>query len=92
MYVRRVSGFRVVEFWGSCLIIYLYNLQKMWLVERGGLSQATLGILEVKSCFSSYQHNSLSEKVKPMNKQPILHWIFCPHSMLYSKYMYVSLF
>lgn len=34
--VWRVSGVRVVRFRGSCLIIYLYNLQKMGLAERGG--------------------------------------------------------
>lgn len=31
------GGFRVVRFWGSCLIIYLYNLQKKGLAKRGGL-------------------------------------------------------
>lgn len=94
--VWRVSGW-LVRFWGSCLIIYLYNLQKKGLVERRGcLLQATLGILQVKSCFSSYQHNSLSEKVMKSDEwtqHTVLDGLFIDsYSMLYQSTVCLIIF
>lgn len=43
--------------------------------EGGGcLLYTARGILQVKSCFSSYQRNSLSESMKPVNQHNMLHW------------------
>lgn len=54
--------------------------------EGGGcLLYTARGILQVKSCFSSYQHNSLSESVKPVNQHNMLDWISCSNDMLYQR-------
>lgn len=51
--------------------------------EGGGcLLYTARGILQVKSCFSSYQRNSLSESVKPVNQHNMLDWISCSNDVV----------
>lgn len=68
------QGVRVVGFWGSCLIIYLYNLQKKGLAERegGGFYKPPWEYCGSRVVFLATSTILCLKKVKPMNEHTIL--------------------